>query len=515
MKKKYALLYYMVVPIDLIEPYTKMLNNIKQTLAKNKQREEDVSIGFYIYMLYPHKCMFIYTGAAFFGSFDQIINPTFPVLDDASKIPFEAGSIESLDEFFKRAKKEIPADNYYIHIWGHGGAFFTFSLEESFKAKQIIPQNFELNSTKDLDINPENDIELRPTKKIYYIGDVQAEAYKDITLQEVEDAYNKMDNNDNLFDFKDVDLLKLQESLEIASTGLESGCPQEPGVVFLHPLPKFKITMLAAEELSNTLEINGFNKTNAVIQFSSCIMQNVEMAYQLKDCCSHIIASQDYLYKVDLENCFDLEALLNKPSANKKELVLAVVEKFKTANPNPAPAESCRCFSTIDTENVHQIDELFQKLIKLVLDNPDLGILIKKARKRCANFADDGNNTSPDLKIDLVDFTWLFLNLKMQIINLEQPLSGSQKELLTLVDESIRFSNKIIASNFTKKNREGNIQSELSYGGNGFNIIFPADIDRLNLMSDIFRSIFLSVSVGKMKFFKNLNWAEFIKKAIS
>lgn len=494
MKKKWAILYYMVVPDELIKPYVTFINKLCTLLTQvNDQQKEGIAIGFYIYKLYFERStnLPIYAGVKYFPGPAQLTDQNFFKLENGTIIPSEPGDISSLESFFEEAKQQFNADKYFIRFWGHGGGYFAFSSHEKFNFISTIGRFFYLESSSIKDVievfisqqekfsSPLNAI--LETKKNF------SEKGKDLMALFIEDETQKL--------IKD---------------------PEQP-VVFMHRKPKFPdtITMLAAEEISAALLHSGFNKETTFIEFSSCLMQNIETAYQLSKCCAYLVTSQDYLYPVDITNCYELTSILND-SLSPSDVCYNIVEEYKKASPDPNPTEQCRCISALETGKIRSVETLLKGITETALSNADyFALIIKNARAACSNFADDENgNTTDDLKLDLIDFIWFFKCLERQLhlhIHLSAP--SYLIPFLFNVQELISQSEKAVLNKLVKANRSIDLNAAWSYGGHGFNISFPKDLKRAEEIAPVFLSIFYSRSINKLDFFTDIRWMEFVKLA--
>jgi hypothetical protein len=402
------------------------------------------------------------------------------------------GITKTLEDFIRWSTGLINAENYALVIWGHGGAFFEFSrLSEATKFSQQL-----------ISIEGFDNIFLRKRSGVTE-NRITMDALKQITD-------NSLFSN-KYYGFYSRDIVKTSTGFVPVYTVLKARG---------HISDVMHTTMLTLSEIALALENTGFNSNNKIrlTMFYSCMMINLENIYELRNNVEFVLGSQDYLFFDDLKRFnFNKIIRLNYTSS---ALVIGenTVSAFLQLKMN---SDVNWAFSCISTTKVKELAFAFKNLLQHILEKiSSYRQIIKEARELCKNFADDGDiNSSGDLELELVDFKWFLFLFKRNLVDFSQNLPlddelnlhfNQSLELLLEINKTLGQSDdKIIVRSEAGTSRLGYLD-RISYGANGFNILFPKDADSLATMGIPFKGIYNSKS-DTLSFLNDTGWLDFLK----
>ena len=131
-----------------------------------------------------------------------------------------------------------------------------------------------------------------------------------------------------------------------------------------------------------------------LLGFDACLMNMIEVAYQVKDFVSYLVGSEETEPGGGWPYTAILQELVNRPQMQGDELAHTIVQKFLEAYSE----EETLTQSALDLSQIPLVAEAINALCAYVLENPDeCELIIGRAARRAQKFSD------PDYR-DLYDF---------------------------------------------------------------------------------------------------------------
>ena len=424
----------------------------------------------------------------------------------------DISSTESLADFMSWCRRKAPAKNYLLAIWDHGGCFYLF---DSYETKMMsMPSKFKM----------ENVYKTALIKKLYKSSPGRKKKYGYWFLAESSKnlstslKINRCINLTRRFEVPDENYSDKPKLIitnnrvgkyRLALIVPEKLTPHFIETTIREPLDALRFSLhnenstgsLMVKEIKEAITISFPGKKVGNILFIACCMQILETAYELKDVCDFITASEDLMDFKVLENINSFEKLVKKPLQKPKDLAMQLVKDFPGYI--SGLVEQLGTLSSVQTSKIKdlaiQIDGLADYLIS---NRAKLKSTVKAARNKCRYF-------SWLTKFCNIDFIWFLKNLHF---------ATSDKKLKMLITEIINHTmhdpflkqptaDKLVVSSFAGDARKGDLTKE-SYGAHGFTIFFPKNINEFR-NSGLF-DFYTPGSPDILSFVTEHKWADFL-----